>query len=137
MVWPTLGSRTANEQNRTSCRLQLDPPTITGCHYHVRLWTVTVDAWTCVTVDVWEITGTRVYLVPSNFCNWLPVRPWTVTQAQRDPRDASHPTLGDQGDPIVFGPLQLLQLAAVFSQCTVGRLYSASKDLLAEFKGGG
>ena len=61
-----------NEQNRTSCRLQLDPPTITGCHYHVRyvrLWTVTVDAWTRVIVDVWEITGTRVYLVPSNFCN--------------------------------------------------------------------
>ena len=46
------------------------------------------------------------------------------------------PTLGDHGDPSVFGPLQLLQLAAVFSLCTVGRLYSASKDLLAEFKGG-
>ena len=52
--------------------------------------------------------GNQVYLVPSNFT--------------------------DHGEPSVFGPLQLLQLA-VFFRCALWDADSAYSDLLAKFRG--
>ena len=54
----------------------------------------------------------------------------------RDPWDASPPTLKIMGDRMYLVFSDFLQLVAIF-RCALREAYSASIDLLAEFKGEG